>query len=367
MKIVIAKKTLAAALAVVAPLAGKAKALPILNDVLFFTKGDRIRLQTSDQQSMMRRYCTATEISEDGQFCVDCAMLLKIINSLPEQPIELVADSGLLTIRHSKGEASIPLDEDGEFPEMPDSGDEATELHIPAAQFRSAVSLARPFIGSDDLRPIMSNIYMELSQDKFTFCATDSHRLIMGELPREEKTSGEGTFLLDATSATLLSKIEPDVEEVIIRAGEKNVSYKIGATLLIARLTEGNYPRFRSVIPQNQIKCTVDRKALLESVSRVGLLSPTASGLIKMEFSMMDVRLTADDLDYSRKSTETVPLTAGADVKIGVKGEFLAQALRSFDEQEVNLLLRNESTPILIQGVENNIITTLVMPMMLNA
>ena len=107
MQITISRNILAGALADLAPLANKKTTLVILNYVKFVTKGNKIRLQTSDGETSIRKYVEAESIDQDGDFLVDCADLNSFLGKVKGDTLQLTLAGNTLTVKHSKGKAQF--------------------------------------------------------------------------------------------------------------------------------------------------------------------------------------------------------------------------------------------------------------------
>jgi DNA polymerase-3 subunit beta len=364
MKIQIERIVLREALAEVSPLAGKNKLLPILNDVKIVVKGERLRLQTTDGQSTIRKYIRAIEVlGDDGSFCLECALFSKIINSIGDAVVTLETELNLMKVIHDKGVMEIPTANADEFPEV-EEPDTATMLTVPLSTLKYAAKTGSPFLGTEELRKALMAIYCEVDGNKFTFCATDSSRLATDTIDIPESYD-KTVFYIDAPTSKLLEKVTSDKDEAVVRVSEKIVSFRAGNTVLFSRMTEGRYPNFRSIIPQNFAQvCTINRVKFIESVQRTSLLCPVTN-LIELDFSPTGVKISADNFENSKKSTERLECTTNGRIRIGVKAEYLVQALKAFDTEKIDMKMMSPQKPAVIRGEGDTGAVLLVMPMML--
>jgi DNA polymerase-3 subunit beta len=364
MNIKISKKVLHEALKSVSPLCGRSKVLPILSCVKFVTKGSRIRLQSSDGQSTIRKYIVATSISEDGMFCVDCASLLKMVSSLPEQELSIEISSTTITVSHFQGEFSLPSDDVDSFPEITRLEEDADEAYIDAEAFVSAMEKSVPFMSTDELRPVLCGVYCEINGNIFTYCATNTRSLITASRKVDSDAVGF-SFIVDGFTTSLVGRLSSRSGLINVRTNGKNACLKFADTEVYFRQPEGKYPNFRAIIPKdNPIKTTFDRKLFIDTISRIALLCPQ-SGLIKFEIKSERATISVDDIDLSRKSKETVECTSTGDITIGLKSDLIIQALKSFSEGTLTISMTDGSHAALVTGSDDDFTTVLVMPMMI--
>ena len=103
--------------------------------------------------------------------------------------------------------------------------------------------------GSDELRPVMSGVYCELSPDHLTFVATDAHKLV--RYRRKDAHSEQVTsFILPKKPLNQLKGILANKEfDVNIEYSQTNSLFTFENFRLICRLIDGKYPELRSGHP----------------------------------------------------------------------------------------------------------------------
>ena len=76
---------------------------------------------------------------------------------------------------------------------------------------------------------------------------------------------------------------------------------------LTARLLEGKFPNYNSVIPTSSVhNIIVDKDQLFFASKRVSLFSNRASSLVILDFADDSIRITGQDLDLSIAAEETI-------------------------------------------------------------
>ena len=166
----------------------------------------------------------------------------------------------------------------------------------------------------------------------------------------------------------LLPKEEGDVQ---IGFDDKNAMFTMENYRMVCRLIEGRYPNYNSVIPSNNPhKATVDRGSFISALRRVSVFSSQASSLIKLSLSENQMKISAQDIDFSTSAEETLACQYdGTNMSIGFKSSFLIDILNNIAAQEVIIELADPSRAGVIvpeQQEDNEDLLMLLMPMMLN-
>jgi DNA polymerase-3 subunit beta len=375
MKITVLSTVIADALNQVSVFAGKSKSMPILDDVKVTTKDNRLKLQTTDGDNTIIKYLTAESVEPDtfDTFCVNCKDLVRFVTSLPSQPITLTVTQQSMIIKHSKGSATISVDKTEDFPEPVNAfkDDTAKKLTVPSTFFAEATTFARPYVSTDQLRPVMCGVYFYSEKAEgatdgvIGFCASDSRRLAASEMPMANVP--DFAFVtpvptLDAIKSVV--KKSPFVEIVVT---EKNLGFKVGDTILLTRVIEGKYPKFKSIIPKNQpITAEFDKTEMLAALNRVRF-SDVSSGLVKIHMAGMNATISSDNIDLGKNAFEDVICTANGEITFGLRIEYFAEALKLTVSDRVVMKLTGPANAIMIEDDQRPNASHLLMPLALQS
>ncbi len=347
--------------------------LPILGDFVFDIQGDILHLTASDSENVLKTQIDLTDTMGDGRFAINSHDLLEAVKGFSEQPITFDVDdqTHIAKISYQNGLFSLPVDSADEFPATQTISDAATVIVISNNLLADNINRSIFATAQDEIRPVMNGIYFDLTADCLTIVATDGHKLVRNKILtiRSEQPSA---FILPKKPATLLKNIlGKDGGDVIIRFDERNAQINYGDGELICRLTEGRYPNYNSVIPQNNSnQLTVDRLALAAALRRVQPFANNSSNLIRFHVEGSILQLDAEDFDFSKTATERMSCEYnGQPMSIGFKGSAFIDVLNNFDCQEVVIQLADPSRAGLVlpsEQPENQDVLMLMMPMLLN-
>lgn len=363
MQITISRNVLADALSELSPLAGKNKILLVLNNIKFVTKGNKIRLQTTDGETSIRKYIDAESIDQDGDFLVDCASLNAFVGKVKGETLQLIIDGNTMTVKHDKGKAEFPTLAADDFVE-PVQPDESTEVFLPASTVASFVSIAKNFADNDILRPVMKPIRAIVEDNTFTVCATDTHKMFT-ESAKLDGDTPDAQWYIEPCVFTSLVKACKGQETVVVKVSKTNVSYRIGATTIFTLQTKGKYPDFKRVVPQSHaIDVVCEKSDIVDAIQRAALFVEV-SGLLKVSVSALAMDIQADNLTKLQKSVETLSCTSNAEIAFGVNSRVLLDCISACGASEVTMELNDESRPIVFKDNNNPNRIVLCMPMRL--
>jgi DNA polymerase-3 subunit beta len=301
-------------------------------------------------------------------------MLLDSLKSFPEQPLTfLINDENFgIEIASGYGKYKLTGHDPAEFPRLPELEDAST-FDIDASTLFSGINKTIFATGNDDLRPVMSGVFMQVGPDHMTMVATDSHRLVRYRR-NDVKAAEDASFILPKKPLNLLKNLLGYHDGPVgIRFNTKNASFTFDHIVLICRLIEGRYPNYEAVIPkENPYRLSMSRQDLMNSIRRVAIFSSKSTNQVKLSIHGSELQLTAEDPDYSNSASERLSCQyEGEDMDIAFNSKFINEMLSNLETDRIHL---NMSAPnragILLPDDETSDkdeeLLMLVMPVMLN-
>ena len=348
--------------------------LPILEDILFDLQGDQLTLTASDSEITLRTTITVDNAEGAGKVAFGGKLLVETLKEFSEQPLTFVIDDAnyKLNITTDNGKYSFVGVNGNEYPELPAMNQEAMhQFEIQADMLSNGINKTFFCTAEDELRPVMNGINFDLLPDGLTLVATDAHRLVrltMDAIRTEEPIN----FILPKKPATLIKNLlVKDEGTAIISFDNKLVRIEFGQTLIVCRQIEGRFPNYNAVIPQNnQNTMIADRQTLINACKRVAVFASPSTGLIRLALTENQVRISAQDIDFSTSAEETISCNyTGTPMAIGFKAGFLIELLSAVASQEVMIELADPARAGLISPTdkeEGQEVLMLLMPMLLN-
>lgn len=334
-------------------------AIPLLEYFLFEINGNKLRITASDSEIILRSVVNI--VNEDGidvQFAVSSKRLLDSMKELSEQPLTFDVDTDnwdILLIWSSGNLTLTGMSADG-YPEIKSFDGEFNELSIPCtyldAGFSSTVFAAD---GTNTLRPVMSGVLVELEENHITFVATNAQHLAKYEVTIDGTIAEKVSLIIPAKAVNVIRTIcQKETEDAVLQYDARNIVFKIGGSILISRLIEGNYPRYRQVIPQNNPRRAIaNRAAMLSTVRRVSVCAP-ASGLMMLSFTSDHVKAKCSDVGFGLYAEDVLAIQYNDEpLDIGFRAQYLIEALSAMQSEDVEILLADETRPGLITPVQH--------------
>ena len=374
MKFTVSSSALLSVLSTTGKVISSKNTLPILDYFLFELQGDTLKVTASDLDTTFIGKVKVDGVESEGVVAAPYKRMLDTLKEFSEQPLTIEIDNNTwkINISWATGEISIPGLSGLSYPTVPMLSDAKVELDMDADMLVDGINKTIFATADGELRPVMNSIFVNIEPSEVTFVATDAHKLV--KYTQKLESGLTASFILPKKPANLL-KTALLKEEGAIRTqfDNKNAMFHLGDFVLVCRLIEGTYPKYNSVIPQNNPNLVVvDRTELLNGIKRVAVCSSQATNLIKLSISDNRINLVAQDRDYSMSATENLSCSyEGVPIVIGFKSTFLVEILSNTDTQCISIELGDHTRAGVFKPVYDadetptSSILMLLMPMML--
>ena len=346
--------------------------VPILENFLFQLDNNQLTVTASDLQTVMITELVV-DSSDKGAIAVPAKLLLDTLRGLPEQPIALTIDLDTFGIEiiSDNGRYKLSGENPIDFPKIP-SVARAFSVEMSSNALAHAIANTIFATSTDDLRPAMTGVYVQLGADFATFVATDGHRLIRYRR-HDVKSSVDTTMIIPRKALNLLKACLPS-ESVPLKAdfSAANAFFSFANIRMICRLIDERFPDYENAIPTNNPNVlTINRSELANSLKRISIYSNRTTHQIRLKMTPPNaLAISAEDLDYSNEAKENLMCEYNGDeMEIGFNAKFLVEMLNNLDANTLSLELSAANRAGLIIPLEKDAeedILMLVMPVMLN-
>ncbi len=371
MKFVVSSSVLLKQLSAINGVVSTNPIVPILENFLFKLDANILTVTASDLQTVM---ITEIEVEggDKGAIAVPAKLLLDTLRGLPEQPItfnvdedtfgtEIVSDNG-----RYKLSGENPID----FPKTP-AVNRGQAVDFSSASLGTAIANTIFATSTDDLRPAMTGVFVQIGAESATFVATDGHRLVRYRRTDIQATA-DTSMIIQRKALNLLKSCLPS-EDVPLKAEftSSNAFFSFNNIRMICRLIDERFPDYENAIPTNNPNTlTINRMEMLNSLKRISIYSNRTTHQVRLKMSLNDLSISAEDLDYSNEANEKLMCEYNGDpMEIGFNAKFLIEILSNLVSKNVTFELSAPNRAGLIIPVEqeeNEDILMLVMPVMLN-
>lgn len=340
-------------------------ALPVLSGVRLEVIGDALRVAGSDLDLTMQVELTVAGHG-DGVCVIPARLAADIVRALDAGAVTVEAADEEVRITSGRSQFAVRMLSAGDFPRLPFAGRNGAAgeaVNLAGAEFAEALRQVVRAASADDARPILTGVLMAAEASGLRLVATDSYRLAVRDLPGTS-VLGEGqSVLVPSKALSELQRLLSADQEVVLRLGEHDATFEVGAVRLTTRLIEGDFPNYRQLIPSSYPnRLVVAKDALVDAVRRVKLLVRDATTPLRMSLRSDVIGLSVVSAEVGQASEEVDAKYEGAEMTVAFNPSYLIDGVEAIAGDEVLLETMDALRPAVIRAVDGEGYLYLLMP-----
>ena len=367
------KKEFLKGLSLMQSVAGRKTTLPILSHILIEGEKNSIYLTGTDLETGIREELTAT-VQQGGKVSVSAKKLYEIIRELPEEMIHIKKkENHWITLQCGKSIFNLAGLDPDEFPSLPTYQDEyfsKVSIHLMKEMIEKTVFAA----SNEESRYHLNGVLFSQSQQGtkvvLRMVATDGHRLSLIDRENQAIRGIEKGIIIPKKGVLEIKKIMGDQdreEEIESYFDQTHGFFKMGKSLMVIRLIDGEFPEYDQVIPKgNDKKIVMQKERIYGCLRRVSTMASERVEGIKLSLKRNSIELNSYHQDFGDAKEEVEVSYEGPPIEIGFNARFLMEALNVMDMDEVMMELKDEGSPGILKPLsttESSNQICIIMPM----
>ena len=336
--------------------------MPVLEGILLESCADGLRLMCTDMALSIETVIPAT-VEEEGRAVMPGRLFLEVIRKLPNDTVSIqINERHAATIRCQTSRTTLSGMNPMEFPELPEI-EGGAQVSIPQNVLRDMITKTSFAIGTDESRPILTGALMEIEAEEVRLIALDGFRLAV----RREKMSGSQNPVQAVIGGKMIGDLSKVLEDSDEPAGltitRSHLCATMGATRVITRLLEGEFIRYRQILPSDfQTRVTVRRSQLAEAIDRASLIAREGkNNLVRFKIEGDSMTLSSNaELGDVQEQIDVV--TEGKDIEIAFNVRYVSDVLKVLSDDNVCMRFNSNVSPCVLCPQEGDAYLYLVLP-----
>ncbi|MGQ9474031.1 MAG: DNA polymerase III subunit beta [Candidatus Caldatribacteriaceae bacterium] len=319
-------------------------AIPVLSGILCEVEGNNMKLTATDYEMGVRSLCEVVVRSE-GSAVLPGKVFYNLVRSSGKDIMRLVSHPDY-TVEIFSGKSYYKLSgfPPDDFPLFPPFSEESS-LILEGEELKEAILQTYFSVSKDEMRPALTGIFFSLEGKELHLVSTDGHRLSVREVSNFESTISEFHGIVPARSASELLRLASR-EKVSVFPGKGEVLFRVGGTELFSRLIEGEYPRYKQVIPMDFVaEVELPRLDFLSSLERASLVASPTNPVVEIQLKDGGIELVCQAEGVGIAREEVQGAVEGQRFTVAFNVRYLVEALRVVNWENVKIGLSGELSP----------------------
>ena len=374
MKLSCLQENLSKALGIVGRAVATRSTLPITQNILMSTDQGRLKLSATNLEIAVTTWVGA-KIADEGAITIPARLLTDFVTSLPDGQIDIAMTpkpKGIqLTCGRFEGRI-IGIDAE-EFPPIP-TVDEGVGVTIASKSLRHAIDQVVFAAATEDSRPVLTGVNVELEGDGFTLAAADGFRLAVFKGTLETNLAEPLSFIIPARTLTELNRLLGDQSEPVeftVTPQRSQALFRLQNVELVSQLVQGTFPNYQQLIPDAfETRTVVSLQDFLRATKAASIFARDGGGIVRLQVSpgtddaqgKMLISARAEELGDNQGEFDAQ--VEGPETKIAFSSKYLQEVLTVLDDKtEVAVETSTPSSPGVLKPVSDEDYVHVIMPM----
>jgi DNA polymerase III subunit beta len=374
MKVTVLQENLARGLGIVSKAVSPRSTLPVLANVLVASDEGRLRLSATNLEMGITCWIPA-RIEEEGSTTVPARTFVDLVSTLPGDQVMLKLDvqTQTLNVRGGTSTNDIKCIDAQEFPPLPVPDFEGA-VQINVGDFREMIHQVAFAASTDEARPVLMGVLVQVDKDKLTMAAADGFRLSVRKAILATPAPAPVSAIVPAQALKELARVATDGEEpiyMVLPKGRGQVVFRVKDVEVVSQLIDGTFPDYQQIIPRSyKSRTLVSTASLLKACKQAEIFAREGSNVARFNIKSAQGEMQPSEVEISATSEETgknetiVEATVdGGGLLIAFNVKFLREALEVIRTPNVALETSAPNAPGVVKPVGDDDFLHVIMPM----
>jgi DNA polymerase-3 subunit beta len=354
MKVICNRGALLEALTVAGNVVASRTPKPVLQCVKLTAENDRLTVAATDLEVAIRYSDNQVQIEQPGEALLPADKFRDIVRESVDDTLSIDVAQDNASIKGNDSHFKIFTQNPKDFPPVPDFEGEA-DFEIQGGLLKSLIGQTLFAAAKESTRYAFNGVLLLAKGKKITLVSTDGRRLAQANGDLVSGSDKESRAIVPSKALTLIDKLIDDPEEAVgFQVRENQIIVHTSSATLTSSLVEGQFPPYEDVVPKDtDKKMSASTADFLSAIRRAALLTTEESKGVRLQFTKSGLVLTSRSPESGEATINFPCKFEGADVEIGFNPQFLTDALRVVDSDEISLELTAPNRPGLLKGGPN--------------
>lgn len=367
MKLLIEKAILLESLTNVMRAISPRNIIPILNGVKFDLEKEGLYLTASDSDLTIKTFIDKTKIKnieQTGSIIIQSKYLLEIVRKLPNTDINIEVIDGLKIIISTENIIyNLNCLNTDDYPKI-NLEEIKKPILIASEDLKKVINQTIFAVSNQESRPLLTGINLKVNGNILECVATDSYRLAKKTFILSEEYD-QYDIVIPGKNINELDKLLGLENNVEIHPFTNKILFKYNNYIFQSNLLSGSYPNTSNLIPTDfEIILTTSLNDYYGSIDRAALLTQNKDkNIVKMETKETELLVTSYASEIGKvEETVSINKNSSNNLSISFSSKYMLEALKTFEEEDLIILLNTDSKPIVLKSAKDESLIQLILP-----
>lgn len=347
--------------------------LPITANVLISTDQGRLKLVATNLEVAITTWIGA-DVQEEGEITVPARILTEFVNSLPPERIDISSSTEPLGIGLSCGRFSANVNgmAAADFPPVPTVDSGVAGITDPGELGR-AINHVAFAAATDDSRPVLAGIKVEIKGEDYTFAAADGFRLAVYKGKMEGAAAEDLDFIIPARTLQEVNRLlsgQVHPIEFTVTPNKNQAMFRLDNVEVVSQLIQGTFPNYNQLVPTSYgTRAVMGLSDVSMATRTAAIFARDGSGIVRLHVHTGEegdpgkLVISSRSEEVGDNESEVDVNVEGEESKIAFNCKYLTDVLDVLESDEVALETTTPSSPGVLRPVDDDSYVHVVMPM----
>lgn len=341
--------------------------IPILNGIKFELNDEGLYLTASDSELTIKTFIEnkfIKHVSNEGKIVVSSDRLVDIIRNMPAETIDFEELDGYkIVITSGASKYNLNCFDPSDYPSVK-LEENKNPILINSDVFKNMISQTVFAISNQELRPLLTGINIKITGDILECTATDSYRLAKKTIKLAKVADQDVNIVIPGRNILELDKILTEDEPLEVHIFNNKILFKYNTITFQSNLLAGTYPNTSNLIPNEfAIMLNLSLQEYNSAIVRAALLTSSKDkNIVKMHLSKNEITISSTAEQGSSSEKLNVESNTKEDFDISFSARYMLEALKTFKDENILILLNGDTKPIVIKSTEDESLIQLILP-----
>ena len=322
--------------------------LPVLSYVLIDARADSLSLSATNLELAITTN-VAAKVEKEGSVCAPGRLLTELTSSLTPGELQVSVKDNILEVESSNVKSKLNGIAASEFPRLA-MGEKGEGLSLSPAQFCRSLPAVLFSAATDEARPVLTGLLLDVSEDTLLLVGVDGFRLSEKRLKLPQASAKNFRIILPARALSEIGRLISSEEslKIYLDDGENQVIFKTPKFEISSRLIEGTYPDYKKIIPGSFLaKATLPTEEFRKGVKLASLFARDSNNVIKISLKGAEglVVLGANTPEVGENETKLPAKIEGEAMTVAFNNRYLTDCLGNLSGEETVFQVSGQLSP----------------------
>ncbi len=342
--------------------------IPILNGIKFELDDEGLYLTASDSDLTIKSFIpneNIIEVEQQGTIIIQSKYIIDIIRKMPSEEINIEVIDGLkIRIYTNDSQYNLNCLDSEDYPHII-LEESKNPIIINGEILKTMIRQTIFAVSQQESRPLLTGLNLKIYNNVMEAVTTDSYRLARKTIMLDKNYEEEINVTIPGKNINELDKILDETLDVEIHIFSNKILFKQNNIVFQSSLLNGKYPNTANLIPNEfEIIINANLNDYYASIDRAALLTQSKDkNIVRMETKGNDLNISSFSSEIGKVEDRiNIEKNTEKEIAISFSSKYMMDALKTFNEEELLILLNNDSSPIILKSIKDESLIQLILP-----